>query len=253
MGIWKRSSSSILGGIRKGHAGLETPARAHRHPLAQPVHQGPGSRSELAVEAAQEGYPLVVAVGGDGTANEAVNGLMQLPPQRRPAFGQLPATGERPCPERGASPAGGPVGPDAPGTPPPVPGSGRGQRAVLLKRHGGGFRCGSGLPGRQVAQPLHRDLHLHGLPGRQLFTYRSQTMRIQVDGTRLEEQCFLAAVGNLPHVGGGIHLPAPGRTTACSRWWPGTCPAWKCCGCCPRPFQEGTSATRRYRSSRAGR
>src|SRR5690606_22029596 len=39
-----------------------------------------------------------------------------------------------------------------------------------------------------------------------LFTYRSQPMRIQVDDTRLEERCFLTAVGNLPHFGGGIRI-----------------------------------------------
>ncbi len=80
-----------FGGLRAGHAGLEAPAGAGGRPLAGRFTKGLGRASELAVEAAQEGYPLVVAVGGDGTANETVNGLMQLPPHRRPAFGQLPA------------------------------------------------------------------------------------------------------------------------------------------------------------------
>ncbi len=36
----------------------------------------PGHGIELARQAAQDGYPIVVAVGGDGTANEVLNGLV---------------------------------------------------------------------------------------------------------------------------------------------------------------------------------
>lgn len=45
---------------------------------------------ELARQAAEEGYDLVVAIGGDGTAHEVVNGLMQTPAERRPALGVVP-------------------------------------------------------------------------------------------------------------------------------------------------------------------
>ncbi len=39
----------------------------------------PGHASEIARQAALEGYQLVVAMGGDGTAHEVINGLMQVP------------------------------------------------------------------------------------------------------------------------------------------------------------------------------
>jgi YegS/Rv2252/BmrU family lipid kinase len=45
---------------------------------------------ELAHQAADEGYELVVAVGGDGTAHEVINGLMQVEPGRRPRMGIVP-------------------------------------------------------------------------------------------------------------------------------------------------------------------
>lgn len=38
---------------------------------------GPGHATQLAMEAARDGSQLVVAIGGDGTTNEVVNGLMQ--------------------------------------------------------------------------------------------------------------------------------------------------------------------------------
>ena len=49
-----------------------------------------GHASELA--AAAGGYSLVVAMGGDGTVHEVLNGLMRIPAQERPALGLL-ATG----------------------------------------------------------------------------------------------------------------------------------------------------------------
>ena len=40
----------------------------------------PWHAAELAEQATLSGYDVVVAVGGDGTANEVLNGLMTLPP-----------------------------------------------------------------------------------------------------------------------------------------------------------------------------
>ncbi len=49
-----------------------------------------GQASELAVQAADKGFDFVVALGGDGVANEVANGLMRIPEAARPAFGLLP-------------------------------------------------------------------------------------------------------------------------------------------------------------------
>ena len=43
----------------------------------------PWHAADLAYEAAQDGYDVVVAVGGDGTANEVLNGLMRSPKEER--------------------------------------------------------------------------------------------------------------------------------------------------------------------------
>ncbi len=50
----------------------------------------PTHASELARQAGEEGYDVVVAMGGDGTVHEVVNGLMQVPVERRPALGVVP-------------------------------------------------------------------------------------------------------------------------------------------------------------------
>ena len=45
---------------------------------------------DLARQAGEEGYDLVIAIGGDGTVHEVVNGLMQVPAKKRPALGIVP-------------------------------------------------------------------------------------------------------------------------------------------------------------------
>jgi diacylglycerol kinase (ATP) len=50
----------------------------------------PTHATELARQAAESGYSLVVAVGGDGTVHEVINGLMQVPSEARPRLGIVP-------------------------------------------------------------------------------------------------------------------------------------------------------------------
>jgi diacylglycerol kinase (ATP) len=50
----------------------------------------PTHATELAYQAACDGYELVIAAGGDGTVHEVVNGLMAAPSESRPALGIIP-------------------------------------------------------------------------------------------------------------------------------------------------------------------
>ncbi len=45
---------------------------------------------DLAKQAAEEGYDMVVAMGGDGTVHEVMNGLMQVPESKRPIMAVVP-------------------------------------------------------------------------------------------------------------------------------------------------------------------
>lgn len=48
----------------------------------------PGHAIELARQS--EGYDMVIAMGGDGTVHEVMNGLMQIPENKRPILGVVP-------------------------------------------------------------------------------------------------------------------------------------------------------------------
>jgi YegS/Rv2252/BmrU family lipid kinase len=80
----------------RGRAGKELGAltsllaeRGIEH-VVHPTGHG-GHATELAVQAARAGAGTVVAVGGDGTVNEVVNGLMALDEINRPALGVVVA------------------------------------------------------------------------------------------------------------------------------------------------------------------
>jgi len=51
----------------------------------------PGHAIELAKQAGEQGYDMVIAMGGDGTIHEVINGLMKVPEERRPVLGVVPA------------------------------------------------------------------------------------------------------------------------------------------------------------------
>jgi diacylglycerol kinase (ATP) len=50
----------------------------------------PGHAIELAKQAGEQNYDLVIAMGGDGTVHEVVNGLMKVPEEKRPLLGIVP-------------------------------------------------------------------------------------------------------------------------------------------------------------------
>jgi YegS/Rv2252/BmrU family lipid kinase len=51
----------------------------------------PGHAIQLAKQAGEQGYDMVIAMGGDGTVHEVVNGIMQVSEEKRPILGVVPA------------------------------------------------------------------------------------------------------------------------------------------------------------------
>jgi YegS/Rv2252/BmrU family lipid kinase len=64
-------------------------AAGHDYEVRTTKHQG--HAAQLAVEAAADGAATVVAIGGDGTVNEVVNGLMAVEAAKRPSLGVVAA------------------------------------------------------------------------------------------------------------------------------------------------------------------
>jgi YegS/Rv2252/BmrU family lipid kinase len=50
----------------------------------------PGHGIELAKQAAEQAYEMIIAMGGDGTVHEVINGVMQVPEDQRPMLGVVP-------------------------------------------------------------------------------------------------------------------------------------------------------------------
>ena len=73
-------------------AGLVVRALGSRLELDTRQTQYRGHAGELAAASAAQGYDLVVTFSGDGTVNEVVNGLMQVP-EGRPALAPIPGGG----------------------------------------------------------------------------------------------------------------------------------------------------------------
>jgi YegS/Rv2252/BmrU family lipid kinase len=50
----------------------------------------PGHAIQLAQQAGEQGYDMVIAMGGDGTVHEVINGLMRVSEEKRPVLGVVP-------------------------------------------------------------------------------------------------------------------------------------------------------------------
>ena len=167
----------------------------------------PGHAIHLAEDAGNRGADVVIAIGGDGTVNEAVNGLMRLPAAKRPAFGLVPdgtgndygfALGLRPGDLADAS---------------RVLAEGR-MRVLDVGDVNGRFfanSVGLGFDGA-VAEEASKVRYLKGFPAYlwSVFTvlrsWANFELTLTVDGRVLEGHSFLAAVANGPRSGGGFLL-----------------------------------------------
>jgi YegS/Rv2252/BmrU family lipid kinase len=177
----------------------------------------PMHATELAGRSASEGFHTVVAIGGDGTANEVLNGLMLIPQAQRPSMGII-AVG------RGNDFAYG-VG--------VLPGVAEGCRAVLSGqrrridvgrvvggRYPRGRYFGNGIGIGFDAVVGFEALKLAPLSGfasyivaalKTISLYdHGPLLRIELDGQERVQETLMVSVMNGRRMGGGFHMAPKG-------------------------------------------
>lgn len=172
----------------------------------------PGEATTLAAQALDEGYTRVIAMGGDGTLNEVVNGLVQAPsPDWR--AGQ-PGT-------LGVIPVG--TGNDfikmlgipqdwraacrriATGQPRRVD-IGRVNGRIFLNNVGIGFDAQVGIEAKKIRWLSGQAVYLAALARNMLLSYRTPEVCVQLDGEQIKQSITLLTVGNGRCSGGGFWL-----------------------------------------------
>jgi YegS/Rv2252/BmrU family lipid kinase len=172
----------------------------------------PTHATELAIQAADEGYETVVSIGGDGTTHEVINGLMQIPAERRPRLGIVPVgTGNDFSHNVGVS-----VRPENAirqvfiGQPKKV------DLAVVIDEHGHreywdntfgiGFDATVTLRSRRV--PVLRGFFVYLVSVIQtiLLNYDAACLKVQTDNESWEDEILMLVMCNGPREGGGFRV-----------------------------------------------
>ncbi len=172
----------------------------------------PGQAIPLAEDAARAGYDVIVAVGGDGTVHEVVNGIMRAGMREQPAIGIIP----------------GGTGNDfarALGIPKDPLEAGRlllsgARRRVDIGQVNERYFVGISGVGfdAEVAAKVNRwPKWVGGTPVyiaailNMLVTYRLAPTRIFLDGREERLRLFLLAAANTPWYGGGMFMAPDAR------------------------------------------
>lgn len=172
----------------------------------------PAHATVIAAQAADEGYQTVVALGGDGTVHEVINGLMRIPAERRPRLGIVPLGS-------GNDFAGGSQLANIDNMQEAMRRAFLGsERAVDVARlHDGGGRseyfdntAGIGFDAA-VNIRSRKFKHIHGFMMYLMATLQSIAlnfdaphMRVTYDGGTLDQPVMMLTVGNGPREGGGF-------------------------------------------------
>jgi YegS/Rv2252/BmrU family lipid kinase len=175
----------------------------------------PRHATELASEAAREGYDVVAALGGDGTVHEIVNGLLAAPTRDRPMLGVVPVgSGNDFCNNVGL-----PKDPEQAmhtlfhGSPRPVDmgkvSDGSGRIEYWDNTLGIGFDATTTIYSYRITRLQGFSMYLWAVIQTILRNHDAPAMTIQTDSERLQENVLMLTVCNGPREGGGFHV-APG-------------------------------------------
>jgi len=174
----------------------------------------PGHAIELAKQAGEQGYDLVIAMGGDGTVHEVMNGLMQVPAEKRPVLGVVPAgsgndfghgikASTQPTEALNRAINGEPATVDL-----GVMTAGDGRKEYFDNTLGIGF--GAIVTIRSHRLPLLRGflMYLTAVIQTIILDHNPIKMQMEIDGKKVEESIIYLIICNGPREGGGF-LIAP--------------------------------------------
>jgi YegS/Rv2252/BmrU family lipid kinase len=168
--------------------------------------RAPGEAVHLAQQAQNEGFPLVIAVGGDGTVNEVANGLVAATPEGVAGrLGIIPVgTGNDFCkmlsPKAGWRAACTRL----------VQGQVRRidvaqvNGRVFINNVGIGFDAQVGIEAQKIRWLRGQAVYLAALVRNLLFTYRTPQVTLQLDDQLLKQPITLCTIGNGRCSGGGF-------------------------------------------------
>lgn len=172
---------------------------------------------ELARTAAEDGYQIVIAVGGDGTAHEVANGLMQAPRERRPGMGIVPVGSGNDFAHA--------VGMDASpyvalkqifnGKPKPID-VGRlrdnhGRQEYWVNTLGIGFDATATIRSRRFTAVRGFFVYLLAVLQTIALNHDAPNMQIQTDEEQWSRQQLMMVLCNGPREGGGFHVQPAAR------------------------------------------
>jgi len=172
---------------------------------------------ELARQAGEQGYELIVAIGGDGTMHEVINGIMQLPEAQRPALGIVPVgSGNDFAHAMGASmEADRAVAHALSGTPSAI------DVGVLIDDKGRreyfdntvGIGIDAVITIRSHRLPIVRGFLMYLTAAVQtiLLNYDPTLMQIEADGQTSEQSNLMLTMCNGPRQGGGFQVAPDAR------------------------------------------
>ena len=173
----------------------------------------PTHATELARQAALDGYDMVIALGGDGTVHEVVNGLMQVAEEKRPILGVVPlgsgndfahAVGVPDKADRALAHAlhGEPSRVDV-----GLLVEEQGRREFFNNTLGIGFDAVVTIRSHRLPSPAWiPDVSHSGDPDHRLINFDPASLHIETDQESWDESTLMLTLCNGPREGGGFHV-----------------------------------------------
>lgn len=174
----------------------------------------PTHATELAMQAGEQGYERVIAIGGDGTTHEVVNGIMQVPMERRPILGVVPvgsgndfahAVGVPLEPDRALASA---LNSQAVAIDLGVMTDDHGRREYFDNTLGIGFDAVVTIRSHRLPVVRGFLMYLTAVIQTIILNHDPALMQMEIDGQKLEQSSLMLTVCNGPREGGGF-LVAP--------------------------------------------